>query len=72
MLVAVDRLTVRVVSCEMCGADFGCGGGGGGESGASCWCTAVRVSSERRTKIALKASDCVCPGCLAGYAQRIR
>jgi hypothetical protein len=48
----------RKVACGLCGDDFECEGAPG------CWCSEVNVDSNHLKSISLRATDCVCAGCL--------
>lgn len=52
-------------SCPLCDARFGCGQGRPG-----CWCEAVSLQPETLAEIRTLAADCLCAGCLAGFAER--
>jgi len=49
----------KTKKCELCGSDFECKGLLG------CWCRSLDTSREQLSKLSKKASDCICPNCLA-------
>jgi hypothetical protein len=49
----------RGVTCERCGASFGCGVGT-----ADCWCAAAALPADARAEMAREFDDCLCPACL--------
>jgi iron complex transport system permease protein len=51
--------------CPSCAAEYGCGDGEPG-----CWCEAVVLARETLTELRALADDCLCPACLAGFAER--
>jgi iron complex transport system permease protein len=55
----------RSKGCPSCGTQFGCGQGEPG-----CWCESVVLRSETLAELRLLADDCLCPACLAGFAER--
>lgn len=60
----------RQMSCERCGAAFGCGAGTG-----ACWCTQESFKLPL-PKDGSRFTDCLCPACLreaaaAGGADRV-
>src|SRR5205807_10148002 len=58
------RTLSRTKNCELCGSDFECKGLLG------CWCRSVDILLEQRGELSKRASDCICPNCLAGYKDR--
>src|SRR5438094_10191437 len=52
-------LLSKTKKCELCGSDFECKGLLG------CWCRSVDISREQQSELFEKASDCICPNCLA-------
>lgn len=50
-------------TCGLCGTSFACGHGSPG-----CWCEGVEVDRESLAEIRRLSSDCMCPGCLQGFA----
>lgn len=50
--------------CEACGQLFGCGA-----SLTGCWCMSVKVQAEVREQLRGKYKNCLCPECLARFAQ---
>lgn len=57
----------RLKDCPSCGKQFGCAEGEPG-----CWCEAVVVRRETLAELRALADDCLCPACLAGFAERDR
>lgn len=55
----------RSKRCSLCGEAFSCRGG---ESG--CWCESVELTRETLAELRTIAADCLCPGCLDGFARR--
>jgi hypothetical protein len=51
--------------CSQCGGAFECGHGAPG-----CWCERITLSRTALEQIAGRATDCLCPRCLAEYADR--
>jgi hypothetical protein len=49
--------------CSKCGAEFGCA-----NPVAGCWCEQFSVPAEQLAHLRSNFADCLCPGCLAGYA----
>ena len=63
-----DQPTVRRLKlCSRCGRQFGCGQGEPG-----CWCESIMLRRETLAEIRTLADDCLCPSCLAGFADRDR
>lgn len=63
-----DQLTAQPAKlCALCGRQFDCRRGEPG-----CWCESVELSHEMLAEIRRLAEDCLCPACLAGYADRDR
>jgi len=58
------RTLSRTKNCELCGSDFECKGLLG------CWCRSIDISREQRGELSKRASDCICPNCLAEYKDR--
>jgi cobalamin transport system permease protein len=58
-------LTPTAKACSLCGRGFACGQGRPG-----CWCESVNVSAQALAGIRAAASDCICPACLSGFADR--
>jgi hypothetical protein len=56
----------RQTVCQACGTTFGCCA----DRIETCWCSTVQVSDEAREEIKKKFSDCICPACLAKFAQK--
>src|SRR4029453_6681664 len=56
----------RQLVCESCGASFGCCPA----PQAGCWCADVNVSDNARADLKARFGDCICPDCLAKYAQK--
>lgn len=53
--------------CPLCGKQFGCAKGQPG-----CWCESVVLRRETLADIRAAAIGCICPICLAGFAERER
>lgn len=51
--------------CSSCGAEFGCGAKLDG-----CWCTDIDLKDWQTELIRSKYDDCLCPACLAGFANK--
>jgi iron complex transport system permease protein len=62
-----ERPSLRQKECSRCGKEFGCAQG---ESG--CWCESIVVRRETLAELRKLADDCLCPRCLAGFAERDR
>jgi|GEM_PF-3937 len=62
--VPAGRAAQRAKQCPLCGRTFGCRHGEAG-----CWCESVEVDRETLSQIRALAEDCLCPSCLAGFAQ---
>jgi hypothetical protein len=56
----------RQLICESCGASFGCCP----VPNSGCWCASVVISDDTRADLQTKFSECICPACLAKYAQK--
>src|SRR5258708_7737299 len=54
-------------TCPLCGKHFGCAQGQPG-----CWCEGVVLRRETLAEIRATADGCVCPDCLAGFAEKER
>lgn len=54
----------REVTCELCGSTFTCGSDG------ECWCSEIQLSDDALAELQREADDCVCPRCLATFAER--
>jgi hypothetical protein len=52
--------TQRTVTCERCGAAFGCG------LGDDCWC----ATESFRLPLPVKGADCLCPDCLRALVRQ--
>jgi cobalamin transport system permease protein len=52
-------------TCPLCGEKFGCAQGQPG-----CWCEAVVLRRETLAEIRSATAGCICPTCLAGFADR--
>ncbi len=50
--------------CPKCGASFQCFGD------ADCWCENVQIHKPEMLKIIENFNDCLCPACLAEYAEK--
>lgn len=61
---AASRLVDGIKKCSLCGVRFGCRAGQPG-----CWCERVAVTSDALAALRMVAADCVCPACLAGWAE---
>lgn len=59
-------LIKRARICESCGDDFSCQ-----IALRGCWCQDVAVTDEARQEMAAKFKDCLCPKCLAGFAENV-
>jgi iron complex transport system permease protein len=53
--------------CSRCGKEFGCAQGEPG-----CWCESILLRRETLEELRTLADDCLCPTCLAGFAERDR
>ena len=51
--------------CARCGEEFGCAQGEPG-----CWCESVVLRRETLAELRTLADDCLCPTCLAAFAER--
>jgi cobalamin transport system permease protein len=60
-----ERLPLRQKECSRCGKEFGCAQGEPG-----CWCESIVVRRETLAELRTLADDCLCPTCLAGFAER--
>jgi iron complex transport system permease protein len=60
-----ERPHLRQKVCSRCGKEFGCAQGEAG-----CWCESVIVRRETLAELRRLADDCLCPTCLAGFAER--
>ncbi|TMI51023.1 hypothetical protein E6H20_04690 [Candidatus Bathyarchaeota archaeon] len=49
----------KTMKCALCGSNFECKGLLG------CWCRSVDISREQLGELSKRASDCICPNCLA-------
>jgi hypothetical protein len=56
----------RQLLCESCGASFGCCPA----PNAGCWCASVNIPDAARADLKSKFGDCICPECLAKFAQK--
>ena len=62
-----ERSALRRKECPSCGEQFGCAEGEPG-----CWCESVVLRRETLVELRALADDCLCPACLAGFAERDR
>jgi iron complex transport system permease protein len=60
-----EQPQLQAKRCGRCGNEFGCAQGEPG-----CWCETIVLCRETLAEIRTLADDCVCPACLAGYAER--
>src|SRR5260370_7233226 len=60
-----ERPQLRQKVCSRWGKEFGCAQGEPG-----CWCESIVVRRETLAELRLLADDCLCPTCLAGFAER--
>jgi hypothetical protein len=58
----------RQLICESCGASFSCYPW----PGSNCWCGSVTISGEALADLKAKFGQCICPECLAKYAQKVQ
>ncbi len=65
MLEQHERPQLRQKECSRCGKEFGCAQGEPG-----CWCESIVVRRETLAELRTLADDCLCPTCLAGFAER--
>jgi len=56
----------RQLVCESCGATFGCCP----VPNSGCWCADVPISDAALAELKTKFGECICPACLAKYAQK--
>ncbi|MDE3131850.1 MAG: cysteine-rich CWC family protein [Acidobacteriota bacterium] len=61
---SAEAVAPAVKRCPRCGHSFGCGQGEPG-----CWCESVVLSRETLAQLRSLAEDCLCPDCLAGFAE---
>ena len=62
-----ERPALRRKACSRCDKQFGCAQGEPG-----CWCESIVVRRETLAELRTLADDCLCPTCLAGFAERDR
>jgi iron complex transport system permease protein len=62
-----ERPSLRQKECSRCGKGFGCAQGEPG-----CWCESIVLRRETLSELRTLADDCLCPACLAGFAERDR
>jgi cobalamin transport system permease protein len=62
-----ERPQLRQKVCSRCGKEFGCAQGEPG-----CWCESIVLRRETLAELRTLADDCLCPTCLAGFAERER
>jgi cobalamin transport system permease protein len=62
-----ERPSLRQKECSRCGKEFGCAQGEPG-----CWCESIVLRRETLAELRKLADDCLCPTCLAGFAERDR
>jgi iron complex transport system permease protein len=60
-----ERPPLRQKECPRCGKQFGCAQGEPG-----CWCESIVLRRETLAELRTLADDCLCPTCLAGFAER--
>lgn len=53
----------KIKSCSKCGKKFEC------THDKTCWCNSFDISKEKLTLLRAKYDDCLCPDCLAVYAE---
>ncbi|WP_394701021.1 cysteine-rich CWC family protein [uncultured Acetobacteroides sp.] len=51
--------------CPKCGAEFTCSTATG-----SCWCMELKLSSETHNQLRAMYATCLCPACLAQFAEK--
>lgn len=60
-----EQSGLRRKQCSRCGTEFGCARGEPG-----CWCESIVLRRETLAELQTLADDCLCPTCLAGFAER--
>jgi iron complex transport system permease protein len=65
LLEQLEEPGLRRKQCSRCGTEFGCAQGEPG-----CWCESIVLRRETLAELRTLADDCLCPTCLAGFADR--